>query len=172
MGLTVCKDCGGDVSTNAAACPHCGAPVKPLAVQQASTNTSKKRTGVGTLIIALFIIGLAVYFAAGGDNDNAASPSTSDSSSAPSKPDAFDYAYTLCKMVKSSGYVTQCKVNITSDGNSVDATIDTNGPEAQKMCSGVVEMMAKQTHAFAGKWQFRIFSPYGQQGPIASCALE
>lgn len=172
MALTTCKDCGGQVSTNAAACPHCGAPVKSHQVQQAPINTSGKHAGIGTLIIALFVIGLAVYFAAGGDDNNAASPSTSDSSSTPSKPDAFDYAYALCKIVKKTGDVTQCKVNITSDGNSVDATIDTNGDEARKMCSGVVAMMAKKTHAFAGKWQFRIFSPYGQQGPIASCALE
>lgn len=27
MGLSKCSDCGGNVSTRAAACPHCGAPV-------------------------------------------------------------------------------------------------------------------------------------------------
>lgn len=27
MGLSKCPDCGGNVSTRATACPHCGAPV-------------------------------------------------------------------------------------------------------------------------------------------------
>ena len=30
MALIKCKDCGGDVSTDAKACPRCGAPPPPL----------------------------------------------------------------------------------------------------------------------------------------------
>jgi len=33
MALTKCAECGGDVSTLAAACPHCGAPFNAPAVR-------------------------------------------------------------------------------------------------------------------------------------------
>ena len=29
MAITLCQECGGKVSTRAAACPHCGCPVEP-----------------------------------------------------------------------------------------------------------------------------------------------
>lgn len=34
MALLTCHDCGGKVSSDAATCPHCGAPVKPAPVSQ------------------------------------------------------------------------------------------------------------------------------------------
>lgn len=54
MALTKCKECGGQVSTTANACPHCGAKVP-------------KQTGgcglvIGWLIIAFFLMMLAGSF--------------------------------------------------------------------------------------------------------------
>ena len=37
MALIACKDCGGDVSSDAKACPKCGAPIaQPLWTKQAT----------------------------------------------------------------------------------------------------------------------------------------
>lgn len=34
MSMTTCKECGKDISDQAAACPHCGAPTKPIEDRQ------------------------------------------------------------------------------------------------------------------------------------------
>ena len=38
MALTACYECGGKISTTAAACPHCGAPSKIISVATAKEN--------------------------------------------------------------------------------------------------------------------------------------
>jgi len=47
MGLTKCKECGGEVSKKAKACPKCGAPVK-------------RGVGCGSLIAVLIILFIVV----------------------------------------------------------------------------------------------------------------
>jgi hypothetical protein len=83
--------------------------------------------------------------------------------------DVIDDAYRLCKAMEATGLTTECEVK--GWGSTVDVTIDTNGSEGRKICAGVVDMMAKQTRTFAGKWKLRIFSPYSGQRPIAVCTL-
>ncbi len=51
MSMTTCKECGKEVSTKAAKCPHCGTKLK--------TGLMKKvLLGVGGFFVFLFIIGL------------------------------------------------------------------------------------------------------------------
>jgi hypothetical protein len=83
--------------------------------------------------------------------------------------DVIDDAYRLCKAMDDTGLTTQCEVK--GWGSTVDVRIDTNGAEARKICTGVVDMMAKQTRTFAGKWKLQIFSPYSGDRPIAVCTL-
>lgn len=84
--------------------------------------------------------------------------------------DAVDDAYRLCASLEATGVTAGCEVK--GWGSTVDVTIDTNGTEARKMCSGVVDMMAKRTRSFAGQWKLRIFSPYSGERPIAACTLK
>ncbi|HKT31959.1 MAG TPA: zinc ribbon domain-containing protein [Gammaproteobacteria bacterium] len=164
MGLVACNECGHQVSTDAESCPQCGAVLK---------QKGSKRSIFGALIVVLIVVGLIAYFSSGGNNGtNTISSGDAQVASAQNQPDAVDYAYALCTMLKKTGDVTQCKVNIRSDGNSVDATIDTSGADARKICSGVASEMAQKTHTFSDKWQLRIFSPYGQEGPIAACTFD
>jgi len=73
MALIQCEDCGGNVSTAATNCPHCGRPatqetpgvVVGLAVDGARICTAcqrevawKRQIGVGTLILAMMTFGL------------------------------------------------------------------------------------------------------------------
>lgn len=163
MGLVACKECGQNVSTDAESCPHCGAPLKRKVARQ---------YGLGSLIVVIVVIGTIIYFASGVDNISNTTSNASQTPVAQNQPDAVDYAYALCTTMKKTGDVTQCKVNITPHGNSVDATIDTSGEEAKKICTEVASEMAKKTRVFAGKWELRIFSPYGQEGPISACTLD
>ena len=67
MALTTCAECGGQVSDQAAACPHCGAPVRvptPTVAAPTVVATAKKRTGWGTIFpVILGIIVVIVVLA-------------------------------------------------------------------------------------------------------------
>lgn len=61
MALTKCEECGRDVSTKAASCPGCGAPVEAMA--QASVQSvppKKKGIGIGKaiLVVVAALVGL------------------------------------------------------------------------------------------------------------------
>jgi hypothetical protein len=83
--------------------------------------------------------------------------------------DVIDDAYKLCSALEGTGLTTECEVK--GWGSTVDVRIATSGSEARKICSGVVDMMAKQTRSFKGKWKLQIFSPYSGDHPIATCTL-
>lgn len=55
MALIKCHECGKDVSSEAAACPHCGAPVKAVQ-QECVINFFRKSQGGGTAIKIYVII--------------------------------------------------------------------------------------------------------------------
>lgn len=80
--------------------------------------------------------------------------------------DDVDSAYKLCGALDRTGLVTQCEVS--GWGSSVDATIDTTGAEARKMCSQIQQMVGDQ---FSNNWKLQIFSPYSGDRPIAKCNL-
>lgn len=71
MAMIKCKECGNVVSDAAAACPHCGAPIK------------KKKTSVLTWIVAV-ILGLWLFGFISSQIDNNGSTDSKTSSSAPS----------------------------------------------------------------------------------------
>lgn len=54
MALTPCRECGKDISTEAAVCPHCGAP--SLAHQSATASPVPKK-GMGTFAKVIVIVG-------------------------------------------------------------------------------------------------------------------
>ena len=61
MALTTCRECGGQISSEAAACPHCGNQLK----QPASSGFTKLGLGclviLGLAIAAPFVTALIAY---------------------------------------------------------------------------------------------------------------
>jgi predicted amidophosphoribosyltransferase len=51
MALKKCKECGGEVSSAAKACPKCGAP---------TLGTALQNVGCSLMLIPFFIIGVIV----------------------------------------------------------------------------------------------------------------
>lgn len=142
MALVKCKECGGQVSTTAKACPHCGAKVP-------------KPDGTGPVFKLIVVTSFIVMFVIIGRND----PPTRE-------PTDTDDAFKLCAVMKNTGLTTGCEV----DGYDITVTIDTNGAEAREICRKTVEMVAaKSTRLYNGKWQLRIASPYSGDKAIAVC---
>lgn len=69
MALIKCRECGESISSEAAACPHCGCPVKNIP-QQNNAN-SNKGCCIGCLIgvIGFVIIFIVMVVALGGSSD-------------------------------------------------------------------------------------------------------
>ena len=59
MALVKCKECGEKVSTRAANCPHCGAPVRK----------EMSKAGGCLLVFVICAVGLIIYSASSGDAD-------------------------------------------------------------------------------------------------------
>ncbi|WP_454844939.1 zinc ribbon domain-containing protein [Ralstonia thomasii] len=53
MALIKCRECGKDVSTEAAACPNCGAPPLRSSATVAGGKPKKKQSLVGVLFLAI-----------------------------------------------------------------------------------------------------------------------
>ena len=79
-------------------------------------------------------------------------------------------AHRLCKAMEGTGLTTDC--DVSGYHSRVDATIDTTGAEARKICAGVADQMAKAGANFQGKWKLRILSPYSGDKAIAVCQLK
>lgn len=67
MALTQCSECGGKVSDQAAACPHCGAPRLAedgtvIRAQQPDTPPARKRSSRATLLFAVLLVLIALAF--------------------------------------------------------------------------------------------------------------
>ncbi|GEM_PF-1743372 len=63
MALVSCKECGKEISDQAAACPSCGAPVAKGAAQPAvPTPVGQRKVGCGTVIVVLLVLG-AIFVA-------------------------------------------------------------------------------------------------------------
>ena len=72
MTMTVCRECSADISDQAAACPHCGAPLKaaPASVGLACNTcklallpitTTNVNGFVGVIITIVAVIGLIAF---------------------------------------------------------------------------------------------------------------
>jgi len=58
MAIGPCAECGGQVSSEAENCPHCGAPTTRRAQEIKKTKTTEAITGFGGLVIA----GVILYY--------------------------------------------------------------------------------------------------------------
>ena len=57
MAMTICRECGGDVSTSARTCPHCGVKNPGM-----SKGKHAVATGCGTAACLPWIIGIIILF--------------------------------------------------------------------------------------------------------------
>ncbi|MBR3641156.1 MAG: hypothetical protein IKN53_03895 [Oscillibacter sp.] len=63
MSMTTCRECGGEVSTLAETCPHCGAPQhQPPAQTEEPTGKKPISTKKILSIIALSLAGVSLLF--------------------------------------------------------------------------------------------------------------
>lgn len=65
MALEKCKECGAQVSTEAATCPHCGAPCSTQPRTQSTETTRiklKKTNGIGGMAFLIGIAGVILIF--------------------------------------------------------------------------------------------------------------
>jgi len=84
--------------------------------------------------------------------------------------DGLENAYFLCDVFAKTGVSTECRAsNATS---TVDVIIDTTPEEAAKVCSVIVNNMAKKGRSFGGQWKLRIFAPDRADEPLAACKLK
>jgi hypothetical protein len=89
--------------------------------------------------------------------------------------DAYDIssenALKLCKAWDASGTVTApCEVSVWHQ--TVKVRIDTNGPEARKICDGAAKALAQLVHAtFMSGWKLKIYSPFSGDQTLAVCDL-
>lgn len=145
MALIKCKGCGRPVSRKAAACPHCGEPIR-------------KSKGCGRLVLLLIltpvvlVTWLVTVVGSGGNGLNKASE------------DAF-YA---CKAFTDADMGT-CAVARPN----VVLTINTSQTEAAKICAGTVQMINAKTRSLAqGKWRLRLVSPFDETRILAECGFQ
>jgi len=83
--------------------------------------------------------------------------------------DGLGNAYFLCDIFEKTQISTECTAsNVTS---TVDVIINTNVPDANQVCSVIVDKMAQMGRSFGGRWQLRIFAPDKADEPLAACAL-
>ena len=115
--LTQCKDCGNQISKNAASCPNCGA--------------KNKRTSIVTWLVLIFIgipILIAVFSGAGDDTATAQSQNLASSEDAapidtpPTAVANWDYSESVDQMRDTTTYFAS---NISK--NSIDIGFPYNG---------------------------------------------
>lgn len=79
-------------------------------------------------------------------------------------------AFTLCKMLDSTGQLTQpCEVS--GWGSRVDISLDATAAQARTLCPAVKGMLAKNKMAFGPGWTMKVSSPYSGDKAIATCPL-
>lgn len=59
MALTKCKECDKEISDQAAACPNCGCPIKPVVVNNPKQDEFLTRNR--GCLESLFWVGLAIF---------------------------------------------------------------------------------------------------------------
>src|SRR5262245_61146301 len=61
--ITQCRECKGNVSSEAQSCPHCGAPVSSTPTVSPTTKTKGKlKDRLALLAVALLVLGAVVWF--------------------------------------------------------------------------------------------------------------
>lgn len=131
MALQKCKDCANDISSNAKACPKCGAPVIPVVI-------AKKSSGIMNLFQFILVVGVATavgsQFFPKTEQAGAANSNSSTSPTAP--PAAAPLATTPTKTSKTSlsDLVIDYDWYKSGLGNiaMLNGTIKNNGPTSVK----------------------------------------
>lgn len=85
--------------------------------------------------------------------------------------DAIGNAYGICDRMEKLSFVTECKVEVHSEANSINLTIDMSAREAQKTCVGIAPKLSAYFRTASRWWLLRIYSPYSGNHPIARCSL-
>ena len=101
-------------------------------------------------------------------------PATETTETTPKQPDAYDIsarnARHLCEAWDATRGLSQpCEVSGWE--SSVKVSIDTNGPEARKMCDGVVKTLNAIHATFVPGWKLKIYSPLTGDKTLAVCDL-
>ena len=101
MAMTTCKECGKQVSTEAKACPHCGA---------AAPAKKKAKGGIGKWLLIVFAIGLVAMILPKQDKTTsvASAPPKAQAKSPPLKK-AEKVLPDVCKITKKDGVSSPTK---------------------------------------------------------------
>lgn len=86
--------------------------------------------------------------------------------------DIIQEANAICVLLKANG-ATTCDVNVNIFSASfIDATVPTTPQHARMVCLHVANETREPGSPFVGRgWQLKIFSPFGNNRPIAVCTL-
>jgi len=138
MALVSCWECGKEISQSAAACPHCGAPPKPLSSlpvpARKKQNPLNQNIGCGSLI-ALGVLAFLVYSIWNGGKESSSPPPAA---SAPAVSAAVQQAATA----KFSGMPA---ISYTEwlDGDFIIAALD-NGSSWQPVADSTCAWLRQQ----------------------------
>jgi hypothetical protein len=91
MGLSPCRECGKQVSTEAVACPHCGtpSPTRPISTEEPAGVLAAGSSGLkGCGVVLLVLFGLMVLASAIGKRSDRSTSSTPSSPGASSSTSA------------------------------------------------------------------------------------
>lgn len=119
MTLIKCSECGQEVSTEASACPHCGAPNTPVVSEQAQGGSSIW-SGIGILLIVI-VMSIGLYFFTGEMTPSTIAKLTNLEYGSQQAPTPSGHAVPL-QEVKNLGY--DFYVGQIDDANTVDITDD------------------------------------------------
>ncbi len=152
MAMTLCNECGKEISTTAKVCPNCGA-------KGPGEKFSTRNLVIGGIAIFVLILMLSSYM---GDKPRSRSSTISQSSTSVSDANA------VCSAIRSTDFALRCTVS--SSLKTINLTINTTASEARKMCAGVREEIRPYTRRL-GNWALRIYSPLDSTRHLASCSL-
>jgi len=178
MALTQCGECGGQVSTMAEKCPHCGAPINPAAqapppqviVQQVPQKPAQASLG-GCL--SVFIFGALIYWMFSGDRrSESGSPASSGTASpAPARGPALKLISHSCEINAIGMAIAKGQVQNVS-GRTLDFV---------KAVAGFYDGAGKHVDSDSSFIEIRPllpgqksgFSVYGPKNPaVKKCAIE
>lgn len=83
MALHSCRECGREISDQAVACPHCGAPMRAGDARPTRVVVVRRGPGGCAIIVAIVVIGFLAVFVIGALKDNSRSGRGSQSTAAP-----------------------------------------------------------------------------------------
>ena len=128
MALVNCKECGGQVSKKAEACPHCGAPRK---------KKPQHKSGCGSVLVLLVLLVILATQIEPEDPTPTNAKDTIDESAS-----AYDSSADTAKSTPSD---EQCR-------ESLECWSKRHRVDAEYRCQVAVERMAKYDHKWNDSW--------------------